>query len=119
MASLYRRSKQLQAYFAEYFSVIVSFCHQIWKFAQNSAINRFVSALSDSDLRTCQSKLESWSNMVKEEMSLVVAKNAQQDSQEISGIKTSSREALACVTSNRIFETNSEYSISAPCMISE
>ena len=88
MALLYPRSKQLQAYLTEYFVIIVGFCHHIWKFAQKSAINRFVSSLSDSDLRTCQSKLESWSNAIREEMSLLVAKKTHKDSHEISGIKS-------------------------------
>ncbi|KAF1813213.1 hypothetical protein P152DRAFT_506869 [Eremomyces bilateralis CBS 781.70] len=87
MALLYPQSKRLQASLAEYYIVVVGFCHQIWKFAQKSAITKFVSALSDSDVRTDQSNLESWANTIKEEVNLLMAKKVHDDGHEITGIK--------------------------------
>ena len=73
MALLCPQSRQLRDYLAEYFIVVVSFCHQIWKFAHKSALNKFVSTLSDSDLKVYQSDLESWAKTIKEEMNLLMA----------------------------------------------
>src|SRR5215469_1776510 len=105
MALLYPQSKRLQTNLAEYFIVVVGFCHQIWKFAQKSAINRFVSALGDSDLRTYQSNLENWANAIKEEANLLMTKKVHEDGHEIAGIKALVTKGLGFVSHQRNIQT--------------
>ncbi len=105
MALLYPQSKRFQANLVEYFIVVVGFCHQIWKFAQKSAINRFVSALSDSDLRTYQSNLENWANAIKDEANLLMAKKVHEDGHEIAGIKALVTKGLGFVSYQRDLQT--------------
>jgi hypothetical protein len=87
MALLYPQSKRLQASLAEYFVVVVSFCHQIWKFTQKSAITKIVSALSDLGLDTHQRNLESWAAVIREEVNSLTAEKAHDNGHEITSIK--------------------------------
>ena len=105
MALLYPQSKRLQADLAEYFVVAVSFCHQIWKFAQKAAISKFLSALSDADLRTYQSNFEKWANAIKEEVNILMAKQAHENSHEIAGIKTIMMKGFGFASHQRNLQT--------------
>ncbi len=70
LALFYPQSKRLRADINEYIIVIVGFCYQLWMFAHKSIVNRSMSALSASELRTYQSSMESWANAIKEEVNL-------------------------------------------------
>jgi len=88
MALLYPHSIRLQSHLAEYFVVVVSFCHQIWKFAQKPALSKFVSALGDFDLKTYQSDMENWANAIKEEVSMLMAQEVHEKGYELGRIKS-------------------------------
>ncbi|KAF2668424.1 hypothetical protein BT63DRAFT_354509, partial [Microthyrium microscopicum] len=101
MALLYPQSKRLQADLTEYFVVVVDFCHQIWKFSQKSSINKFVSALGDSDLKTYQSKLESWAKSIKEEIQFLMAQQSLENGRNINGITSLFAKGLSFTSHQR------------------
>ncbi|KFY38347.1 hypothetical protein V494_04397 [Pseudogymnoascus sp. VKM F-4513 (FW-928)] len=74
MSLIYPRSKNLQSYMSEYFIVVVDLCHRMLKFTQKSALGQFASSQSDLDTKTYQVGLDHWSNAIKEEASLLMAK---------------------------------------------
>jgi ankyrin repeat protein len=78
MALLYPRSKDLQSQVLEYFTVAVNLCHHLLDFTQKSAVRKFTSTLSDSDLKTFQSDLNHWAIAIKEETNVI---EAQENSQ--------------------------------------
>jgi hypothetical protein len=82
IALLYPRSKKLQSHLFEYFIVVVSLCHMLFRFAQKSTISQFVSSLSDSELKTYQSDLDIWANAIKEEVSILVIERIEEEAQE-------------------------------------
>ena len=82
MALLYPQSKDIQSYLSEYFIVVVRLCHQILKFTQKSTFGQFESALSNSDIKTYESELNFWANMIKEEANLLIAKKIDEEAQE-------------------------------------
>lgn len=57
-------------------------CHSILKFSQKSGLRKIASTLSDTALKSFQAELEIRMNSVKEELSLVLAKRADEESQE-------------------------------------
>jgi hypothetical protein len=65
---LYPQSKKLQSYLTEYFIVVVSLCHYLFKFGQKSTVQQLTSSLSDSHLETFQVDLGRWANLIKEQM---------------------------------------------------
>jgi ankyrin repeat domain-containing protein 50 len=83
MAILYPQSRSLQSHLLEYFIIVVRLCHRLLNFTQKSALKQFASTLSDSNLKSFQSELENRANAIKEEVSLLMAK----DIHEITGIR--------------------------------
>jgi ankyrin repeat domain-containing protein 50 len=79
IALLYPYSKRLQSNLAEYFVMVVGFCQQIWK---------FVSALSDSELKAYQSDLKTWANAIREEVNILMAQKINEEGHKTSKITT-------------------------------
>ncbi|KAF2185906.1 hypothetical protein K469DRAFT_750186 [Zopfia rhizophila CBS 207.26] len=82
LALLYPRSKPLQSDLCEYFIVVVCLCHEILKFAQKSTFRQVTSSLSDANINTFQSDLDHWAKLIKEEMSLLMAKKIEEEAEE-------------------------------------
>ena len=82
MALLYPRSKNLQSHLSEYFIVVVQLCHQMLRFTQKSTFGQLASTMSDSDLKTYQSRFDRWANTIKEEVTLLMAKKIEEEGQE-------------------------------------
>jgi ankyrin repeat protein len=68
IALLYPRSTKLQLYLTEYFIVVVSLCRYLFKFGQKSTVQQFASSLSEAHLKTFQTNLNKWANLIKEQM---------------------------------------------------
>src|ERR1700761_5883207 len=98
MALLYPQSKDLQSHLFEYFIEVVGVCHQLLKFTQKSAFGQFATTLSDSDLKTYQSKLDLWANTIKDEMSLLMAKRINEEAQENHRFRALSKKSSASIT---------------------
>ena len=54
----------------------------LFRFTQKSTISQFASSLSDSTLKTYQSDLNIWANLIKEEVSILVAERIEDEAQE-------------------------------------
>lgn len=87
MALLYPRSTQLQSYLSEYFLVVVSLCHYIFKFEKKSAVQKFTSSLNDGKLKSYRTELDEWAKSINEELHL-------NEAQESSGFRAVSRKWL-------------------------
>ncbi|KAJ5295401.1 hypothetical protein N7508_010222 [Penicillium antarcticum] len=79
MALLYPRSSELQTSLCEYFIVIVRFCREISTFARKSAFGKLAASLSDPNLKSYQSDLESWGQMIKDEVTYLMAKRLEDE----------------------------------------
>ncbi|CAG8228266.1 unnamed protein product [Penicillium olsonii] len=80
IALLYPRSKDLQSSLCEYFILIVRVCHDMVSFTRKSAFGKLTSAFSEPDLKTYQSELESWGNTIQTEVSFLMAKRLEEES---------------------------------------
>src|SRR5215469_2463941 len=94
MALLYPQSKNLQSYLSEYFIVVVQLCHQMLKFTQKSTFGQLASTLSDSDLKTYQSQFDRWANMIKEDVTLLMAQKIEEEGQENSRLRALSKKFM-------------------------
>ncbi|KAJ5770531.1 uncharacterized protein N7511_002582 [Penicillium nucicola] len=79
MALLYPRSSDLQSSLCEYFIVVVRLCHEITAFARKSTFGKLAASLSDPDLISYQSDLESWGKMIKGEVTYLMAKRLEDE----------------------------------------
>ncbi|OQD90382.1 hypothetical protein PENANT_c001G05769 [Penicillium antarcticum] len=79
MALLYPRSSELQTSLCEYFIVIVRLCREISTFARKSAFGKLAASLSDPNLKSYQSDLESWGQMIKDEVTYLMAKRLEDE----------------------------------------
>ncbi|RYP18551.1 hypothetical protein DL765_003836 [Monosporascus sp. GIB2] len=79
MALLYPRSKILQSHLFEYFIVVVRLCHHMLKLSKMSIWKHLVS-LSRSDINAYQSELDRWATLIKEEVSLLMGQNIEEQS---------------------------------------
>ncbi|KAH8891549.1 hypothetical protein GQ53DRAFT_648642, partial [Thozetella sp. PMI_491] len=75
MALLYSRSKTLQSYLCEYFIVIVRLCQALLKAVKKSMLGQLLSFPSDSELAAYQSDLERWATSIKEEVTLLMGQD--------------------------------------------
>lgn len=57
IAELYPSSKRLQSSIHEYLVVVVGFCGHMLKFTKKSWLRRFISTLSDNDIKSYQSNI--------------------------------------------------------------
>ena len=76
MANLYKESTDLQTKLAEYFILVVEICHEVLKYSQTTAFQKYLTSLSNVVSGKC-SKLEAWATLIKEEVSLLMAINLQ------------------------------------------
>lgn len=81
LALLYPRSKVLQAQISEYSIVVVHLCQELLNFTQRSMLERFASTLIDADLRNFESDLETWANLIKGEMELLMAQTIEKEAE--------------------------------------
>ncbi|KAH7355932.1 hypothetical protein BKA66DRAFT_429213 [Pyrenochaeta sp. MPI-SDFR-AT-0127] len=88
LATLYQRSKDLQSHINEYFIVVVQLCHRLMKFAQKSSLHKFATTLSDSNLKTAQVELHTWSTLIRDEVNLLVAKRVEEEAANNSRFRT-------------------------------
>ncbi|QPC62836.1 hypothetical protein HYE67_005067 [Fusarium culmorum] len=72
MAALYPKSKRLQGFLCEYFTIITKLCHQSVLWTRKSAIGRFTSTINDPQMKTFKDDLEVWSSAIKEETNLLL-----------------------------------------------
>lgn len=79
LATIYPRSKELQANLCEYFIVVVRLCHHILKYTQKSTVMQFTSTLNASNLESFQSELEIWATAIKEEVNILMAKRSEDE----------------------------------------
>jgi ankyrin repeat protein len=68
MALLYPRSTKLQSHLCEYFIIVVRLCHHLLRYTQKSILGKLAASLSDSDMMTYQSDLDSCASHIKEEV---------------------------------------------------
>ncbi len=73
LAALYPRSRELQRYFLEYYTMVVQICHTLFAFLQKSVAKRLVMILNDSELITYEFQLQNPGNSIKDEASLQTA----------------------------------------------
>ncbi|RYP71635.1 hypothetical protein DL770_008092 [Monosporascus sp. CRB-9-2] len=85
MGLLYPRSKILQSHLAEYFIVVVRLCHQMLKLTRKPILKQLVS-INDSDMKTYQSELDGWGNSIKEEVSLLMGQNIEEQSSRLKAL---------------------------------
>lgn len=85
IALLYPRSAKLRSYLTEYFVVVVSLCRYLFKFGQKSTVQQFASSLSDAHLKTFQTDLDKWANLIKDQMDV-------SEAQENSGFRALTRD---------------------------
>ncbi|KAK3378979.1 nacht domain-containing protein [Lasiosphaeria ovina] len=79
IAFLYSRSKPLQSYLSEYYTVAVRLCHHLFKFAGMSVLGQLASSfLSDANLRNFQSELDRWAGLIREEVSMLMSQNIEE-----------------------------------------
>jgi ankyrin repeat domain-containing protein 50 len=88
IALLYPQSKSLQAHLSEYFIVVVRLCHQLLKFTQKSALRQFTSTLSDSEIKSYQNKLDTWANMIRDDVGVLTAQKVNEEASDINKIKS-------------------------------
>lgn len=74
LALLYPRSKSLQTYIIEFFTVVVQICLRYHRYAQKSALEKFTSSLNDSDIREARSSLLAWSKSIQAEITTLIAR---------------------------------------------
>lgn len=82
LALLYPRSKSLQAYISEYFIIVVRLSQQVFTIANKSTFQQFKYTFLHSSMKPYQSGLETWADLVKDEVSLQMAKRIEEESQE-------------------------------------
>jgi ankyrin repeat protein len=54
----------------------------LYRYTQKSTISQFTTSLSDSELKTYQSDLDIWANLIKEEVNMLVAEKIEDEAQE-------------------------------------
>ncbi|KAL3595522.1 hypothetical protein FPOAC2_09863 [Fusarium poae] len=82
MAALYPKSKRLQGYLCEYFTIITKLCHQSVSWTKKSAIGRFTSTINDPQMKSFKDDLEVWSAAIKEEMNLLLNQKVADEAKE-------------------------------------
>ncbi|RYP45799.1 hypothetical protein DL768_007918 [Monosporascus sp. mg162] len=85
MGLLYSRSKILQSYLSEYFIVVVRLCHQMVKLTRKSILKQLV-FINDTDIKTYQSELGGWGSSIKEEVSLLMGQNIEEQSSRLKAL---------------------------------
>ncbi|KAJ5116102.1 hypothetical protein N7456_000450 [Penicillium angulare] len=78
LSLLYPRSKELQSFLTEYFTVVVQLCHRILRFTQKSTLGRIGATLNDSDLIGFQQQLESRARDIKDEVNYLMAQRIEE-----------------------------------------
>ncbi|KAJ5288755.1 hypothetical protein N7478_001785 [Penicillium angulare] len=78
LAILYPRSKELQSFLTEYFTIVVQLCHRILRFTQKSTLGRIGATLNDSDLIGFQQQLESRARDIKDEVNYLMAQRIEE-----------------------------------------
>jgi ankyrin repeat domain-containing protein 50 len=106
IASLYPQSKDLQSHLSEYFTVVVRLCHRLLKFPQKSTIGQIASSVSDSDLKAFLSELDLWSNTIKEDVSVLIAKRIEEEAQENFRFRALWKKSSESVPRQQRLETN-------------
>lgn len=92
LKELYPQSQPLQSNLFEYFILVVRLCHKVVKLTKKSGFGQVIAFLSESDMKTYQSELNAVSALIKEEMTLLMAKEIRDQG---SGIKSLVRSAEA------------------------
>src|ERR1700759_607350 len=90
MAAIYPRSKTIQSYMSEYFIVVVHLCHQILKFINKSAFGKLAAAFDESDIKNYEPQLEDWANMIKDEVTMLMAKKIEDEANDNSRFRNRS-----------------------------
>lgn len=103
LKQLYPQSRALQTHLYEYFIVVVRLCHQMLKLTKRSMFRQVVAFISDTDMKTYQSELDAISALIKEEMTLLMAKEIREQG---SGIKSLVRSAEAEAQRERLESRN-------------
>ncbi|GKU10324.1 unnamed protein product, partial [Fusarium langsethiae] len=81
MAALYPKSKRLQGYLCECFTII-KLCHQSVLWTKKSVIGRFTSMINDPQMKTFKDDLEVWSAAIKEETNLLLNQKVAEEAKE-------------------------------------
>lgn len=92
LKQLYPRSEALQSHLCEYFIVVVQICHKVLKLTKRSSFRQVLAFMSDADMKAYKSELEAVSALIKDEVSLLMAKEVREQG---AGIKFLVRSAEA------------------------
>jgi len=103
LKELYPQSRALQSHLYEYFIVVVQLCHHVLKLTKRSSFRQVVAFLSDADMKIYQSELDGVSALIKEEMTLLMAKEIREQGW---GVKSLVRSAEAEVQRQRLERRN-------------
>jgi ankyrin repeat domain-containing protein 50 len=87
MALVYPRSKKLQDLLAEYFIIVVGFCHNLLKFTKKSALSQIVKTMSDAEIKGFETRLNDWAGTIKEEVTALMAKRIEEEAEENSRLR--------------------------------
>ena len=82
LALIYPQSSRLQSCLFEYFIVVVRLCHHLLTFTQKSAISQMTASLNDATTKTFQADFDNWSNIIKEEVNILIAKRVEDEAKE-------------------------------------
>ncbi|KAJ5094697.1 hypothetical protein N7456_010558 [Penicillium angulare] len=79
MAALFYHSRDLQLAVSEYFIVVVRVCSDMLQFTKMSTLKRVASSVSDKSLIEYQMDLQSWGEVIRDELQVERAKKGQQE----------------------------------------
>ncbi|KAJ5266574.1 NACHT nucleoside triphosphatase [Penicillium angulare] len=79
MAALFHHSRDLQLAVSEYFIVVVRVCSDMLQFTKMSSLKRVASYVSDKILIEYQMELQSWGEVIRDELQIERAKKRQQE----------------------------------------
>ena len=91
LALLYQRSQRLQDSIHEYFIALVDICTSIVKFGQKSALTKWATSITDTDLKKRQTEGEAWAVRVREEAELLKAQRIESEASENGKFRTEIR----------------------------
>lgn len=90
MALLYPRSADLKSSMSEYFTVIVHLCQKLYKATQKSTLGSYFAFLGDLDLKEHETNLQLWADCIKDEVTLLTARNVNEQAIILSSLSKSS-----------------------------
>lgn len=87
LALMYPQSKTLRDAIFEYFIVVVNVCHHMLQFSQKSTLARVASSVTDSELSSFETDLNTRASIIREEVAILTLRGLEEDTRESSMLR--------------------------------